>query len=102
MVGRYAFIAVYILANRKNGTLYIGVTSNLRTRMQAHKLGTGADFPAKYGCDRLVYYERFENMGEAIGREKRLKAWKRQWKIELIESINPDWKDLSGDLPDEW
>lgn len=97
-MARFEFIAVYIMANRRNGTLYTGVTSDLPARVEAHKVGEGSVFTKKYGCGRLVWFERFEAMEPALIRERRLKDWKRQWKIELIESINPDWRDLTDDL----
>ncbi|MFQ5564017.1 MAG: GIY-YIG nuclease family protein [Parvularculaceae bacterium] len=85
---------VYILASRKNGTLYIGVTGNLNERAYAHREGRGSDFASRYKIKRLVYYESFDRIVDAIDREKTLKKWKRQWKIELIESVNPHWNDL--------
>ncbi|MBN1378160.1 MAG: GIY-YIG nuclease family protein [Gammaproteobacteria bacterium] len=85
---------VYILASRKNGTLYIGVTSNLIKRIWEHKNNQADGFTKKYQVHQLVYYERHESAESAIHREKRLKEWQRQWKIELIEAGNPDWRDL--------
>ena len=85
---------VYIMASQKNGTLYIGVTNNIGARTFAHREGRGSGFAKKYGVRRLVYMEIFEHVNEAIAREKELKKWRRQWKIELIESMNPDWDDL--------
>ncbi|MBS0351685.1 MAG: GIY-YIG nuclease family protein [Proteobacteria bacterium] len=85
---------VYILANQPNGTLYIGVTSDLRKRIWQHKNKHSDGFTAKYHLDKLVYYEVFEDIESAIYREKRLKEWQRKWKISLIEKINPLWKDL--------
>ncbi len=93
-MARFDFIAAYMLANRKNGTLYAGSTADLVARMEAHKAGVGSVFTAKYGCMRLVWFERFEEMAPAIAYEKRLKRWTRQWKIDLIEAVNPDWEDL--------
>ena len=98
MTARYGRIAVYLLANRKNGTLYCGVSSDLVDRMRQHHAGTGSAFARKYGCDRLVWFEEFPTMNEAIAFEKRLKRWRRAWKIDLIEASNPDWRDRSGDL----
>ena len=90
---------VYILASKKNGTLYIGVTSDLTKRVHQHKIGAAVDgFTKKYGVHLLVYYEQIEDITSAIQREKGLKNWKRQWKIELIEKSNPAWKDLYPDL----
>ena len=97
-MARFDYIAVYILANRKNGTLYVGVTSDLITRMEQHRSGYGSVFTAKYKTWRLVYYEPYETMEPALAREKRLKFWKRQWKIDLIESANPHWDDLARRL----
>lgn len=85
---------VYILANRKRGTLYIGVTSNLAARIYQHRKMTPGTFVAKYNVTRLVHVEFTESMIDAITREKQLKNWKRKWKIELIEQDNPDWIDL--------
>ena len=91
---RFDFIAAYMLANRKNGALYAGATADLAARMELHKAGRGSRFTAKYGCDRLVWFERFDEMAPAIACEKRLKRWPRRRKIDLIESINPHWDDL--------
>jgi putative endonuclease len=85
---------VYILASRRNGTLYIGVTNDLVRRVYDHKTRTIEGFTEKYGVHTLVYYEPYTDVYDALTREKRLKKWKRQWKIDLIESVNPDWKDL--------
>jgi putative endonuclease len=86
---------VYILADKPYGTLYIGVTSNLAARVEAHKSGAVDGFTKEYGLDTLVYFEAHEAMYEAIQREKRLKKWNRAWKIRLIEEMNPEWTDLS-------
>lgn len=86
--------AVYILASKRNGTLYIGVTSNLVKRAWEHKQGVTGGFTQKYNVHRLVYYELFEDMPSAITREKQMKKWRRAWKIELIEKSNPAWIDL--------
>ncbi|MCL1076618.1 GIY-YIG nuclease family protein [Parashewanella spongiae] len=85
---------VYILASKRNGTLYIGVTSNLIKRIWEHKNNIVEGFTQKYSVHRLVYFEQHDNMESAITREKQLKAWKRQWKINLIEETNPSWNDL--------
>ncbi|MEQ1696540.1 MAG: GIY-YIG nuclease family protein [Hyphomicrobiaceae bacterium] len=85
---------VYILASQRNGTLYIGVTSNIYKRMADHKQGLIEGFTKKYGIKRLAYYEMHETMEAAIMREKRLKEWQRTWKLRLIESMNPEWIDL--------
>ncbi|QWG23131.1 GIY-YIG nuclease family protein [Bradyrhizobium sediminis] len=86
---------VYILASDRHGTLYIGVTNNLRTRLEQHRSGRGSEFVRKYGVYRLVYVESFTSAPEAIAREKQLKNWHRDWKIRLIEENNLDWSDLS-------
>lgn len=85
---------VYIMASQRNGTLYIGVTSNLIQRVHQHKTGKADGFTKKYKVHLLVYYELIEDINSAIQREKQLKAWKRKWKIDLIEKDNPSWKDL--------
>jgi putative endonuclease len=87
---------VYILASRHHGTLYIGITSDIRVRIEAHRTGRGSQFVKKYGVFRLVHLEEFATPLEAIAREKQLKFWKRDWKIKLIEQENPDWNDHSG------
>ncbi|HZM35891.1 MAG TPA: GIY-YIG nuclease family protein [Burkholderiales bacterium] len=83
---------VYILASKPYGTLYIGVTSNLAGRIEAHRAASVDGFTREYGVHTLVYFEVHEDMYEAIQREKRLKKWERAWKIRLIEEINPEWK----------
>ena len=88
---------IYIMANNKNTTLYIGVTSNLPQRVYQHKLKMTPGFSAKYNLIKLVYFESFENMYDAISREKQLKNWRREWKNNLIERVNPQWLDLSTD-----
>ena len=85
---------VYILASKKNGTLYIGVTNDLKRRVFEHKNGLIDGFTKKYRVNRLVYFEKIDDPYLAILREKRLKKWNRAWKIQLIEEKNPDWKDL--------
>ena len=89
---------VYILANRRNGTLYIGVTSDLASRIAHHRDGTGSAFTNRHRTHRLVHAEFHATMLDAITREKRLKEWQRAWKLELIEAANPDWRDLYNDL----
>jgi putative endonuclease len=89
---------VYILANRRQGTLYTGVTSNLPERIFQHRAGLTPGFSSRYGCNRLVFYERHERMDEAIAREKQIKGGSRARKIALIEAMNPDWKDLYMNL----
>mgnify|MGYP000924649180 CR=1 FL=1 len=86
---------VYILASGRHGTLYTGVTNSLRKRLEQHRNGQGSLFVRKYGVYRLVYVESCERAEEAILREKQLKRWKRDWKIELIERDNLEWRDLS-------
>jgi putative endonuclease len=85
---------VYILSNKRNGTLYIGVTGNLPRRIWEHKSGAVEGFTLKYGLKTLVYYERFDRIEEAITRETQMKKWYRKWKLELIEKDNPHWDDL--------
>ena len=85
---------VYILASRRNGTLYIGVTSDLLKRVHEHRTDVIDGFTKKYHVHRLVYFEATTDVLSAIQREKRLKAWKRKWKLELIENSNPEWRDL--------
>ena len=86
--------AVYILANKKNGTLYVGVTSNLVKRIWEHKNNMVDGFTERYGIHLLVWYEWHDDMESAIEREKRIKDWKRVWKLDLIERNNPNWTDL--------
>jgi len=86
--------STYILASKPYGTLYIGVTNSLLTRIEAHRNGTGSRFTARYGVKTLVHYEALDDITEAIQREKTLKHWIRQWKINLIERDNPHWVDL--------
>ena len=85
---------VYILASKKNGTLYVGVTNNLLRRMYEHKEGLIDGFTKRYGIKLLVYYEIHPDITQAIMREKAIKKWLRKWKINLIEKTNPNWKDL--------
>ncbi|MBL0688808.1 MAG: GIY-YIG nuclease family protein [Pseudoalteromonas sp.] len=90
--------AVYILANKQNGTIYIGVTSDLVKRVWQHKNHVVTGFTEKYEVVQLVYFELLEDMINAIEREKQLKTWKRAWKIKLIEKENPDWNDLYDEI----
>jgi len=90
--------SVYIMASKRNGTLYIGITSNLIYRVYQHKHKNANGFTSKYDVNKLVYYEQTEDVRSAIKREKQLKNWKRKWKLELIEKINPNWKDLYNKL----
>ncbi len=85
---------VYILANRKYGALYIGVTNDLVRRVHEHRNDASSSFTSRYGIHRLVYFEHTSDIGAAIARESNLKAWRRAWKIELIERENPEWNDL--------
>jgi putative endonuclease len=89
---------VYILASQRNGTLYIGVTSNLMQRLHQHRAGLIEGFTKDYGVHRLVWFENGGSMEDAIRREKQIKKWNRQWKLELIEKGNPSWRDLALDL----
>ncbi len=86
--------SVYIMASRRNGTLYVGVTNHLGARAFQHRNGVGSQFTAKYGVKMFVWYEHYGDVREAIAREKQLKKWERRWKLELIERFNPDWRDL--------
>jgi len=89
---------VYILASKRNGTLYIGVSNDLIKRVYEHKNDFVPGFTSKYGVHRLVYYEQTDDARSAIEREKQLKKWNRKWKLELIEKTNPNWKDLYDEL----
>jgi putative endonuclease len=86
---------VYIMTNRKDGTLYVGVTNNIQRRVAEHASGEPPGFTKQYNLKRLVYYEEHNEVQMALSREKNMKAWKRQWKIDLIQKDNPDWKDFS-------
>ena len=88
------YFFVYILTNQRNGTLYIGVTNDLKRRIYEHKNKKVEGFTNKYGLKILVYYEIHENIESAITREKHIKKWKRLWKLRIIEEKNPEWKDL--------
>ena len=92
---------VYILANKNNGTLYIGVTNDLQRRIAEHKSGLIPGFTRKYDVKMLVWYEEFQGITEAIEREKQLKNWHRAWKIALIERTNPEWRDLAEEVDPE-
>jgi putative endonuclease len=91
-------VFVYILASRRNGTLYVGVTNDLVRRTEEHKAKVVPGFTRQYGVDKLVYFEQFASVEEARQREHSLKRWRRAWKITLIEKLNPDWQDLSSEL----
>ncbi|WP_299191928.1 GIY-YIG nuclease family protein [uncultured Erythrobacter sp.] len=88
----------YIMADRYRGTIYVGVTSDLSARVSRHRSGKGSDFCARYELKRLVWAESFASIEEAITFEKRLKRWRRDWKLDLIEKANPDWADLYDHL----
>jgi predicted GIY-YIG superfamily endonuclease len=90
--------AVYIMANRRNGTLYTGVTSNLPQRAWHHRTGAAPGFTLQYGCKMLVWYELHSTMADAIAREKQIKGGSRKKKLALIESMNPTWRDLYEEL----
>jgi putative endonuclease len=89
---------VYILANRKNGALYTGVTSNLSRRVHEHRVGATPGFATRYGIKRLIWFEQHGDIATAIHRETQIKRWNRSWKIALIEKENPDWDDLAVKL----
>ncbi len=89
--------SVYVLASRRNGTLYVGVTSNLVRRIAEHKSGAVDGFTAEHGVDRLVYVEAHDDVRDAIQREKQIKKWNRAWKLRMIEDGNPAWRDLYAD-----
>ncbi len=87
---------VYIMANKPNGVIYIGVTDNIEERIKEHKMKIyPKSFTARYNCDKLIYFEEFDDGREAEIRERQFKKWKRDWKIKLIEEMNPSWSDLS-------
>jgi putative endonuclease len=90
--------AAYILASRRNGTLYIGVANNLSLRVHQHRSAKDSVFTTKYGVNLLVWYEYYSDVNEAIAREKQLKKWERKWKLKLIEGFNPTWVDLYDSL----
>lgn len=97
-MARYDLIAVYMMASRRNGTIYTGVTTDLLTRVQQHRTQQGSEFASKYGCTLLVWWEQFYDLSEAIAREKAVKRWRRAWKLRLIETGNPTWRDLYEDF----
>jgi len=109
-MARFDLIAVYIMASAPNGTLYVGVTSDLISRGFDHRQGRFDGFAKKYGCKTLVWWEQHDDINDAIKREKQLKAWERKWKLALIEKANPTWRDLYEDFllprelrrPDLW
>lgn len=89
---------VYILASDRNGTLYVGVTSDLARRLDEHRSKAVDSFTQKYSVSKLVYYEQTSDITSALWREKNLKSWNRKWKLDLIENFNPVWRDLADDL----
>jgi len=91
---------VYLLCNRKNGALYLGVTNNIAQRVHEHKTKRNKGFSAQYDVTRLVWFEHFDTIADAIVREKTMKGWPRQWKINTIEKQNPDWKELQLEFDD--
>lgn len=97
-MARYECIAVYIMASQRNGTLYLGVTSDLMARAQQHREGLIEGFSAKHLCKLLVWWEGHEQMHTALAREKAIKKWRRAWKLALIEKTNPQWRDLFEDF----
>ena len=90
---------VYLMADRYRGTMYVGVTAHLHPRIAQHRCGEGSDFCQRYGLNRLVWAEHGDSITECIAHEKRLKRWRREWKFALVEKANPDWRDLSENLP---
>ncbi|MCB9981610.1 MAG: GIY-YIG nuclease family protein [Rhodospirillales bacterium] len=89
---------IYILSNKKDGTLYIGITTSLRHRIYQHKHKLQEGFTKKYNLTKLVYFEEYDSYAQAIRREKRLKEWRRQWKLDLINKRNPQWRGLYEDI----
>jgi putative endonuclease len=94
--------AVYLLANKPRGTLYIGVTASLIRRVWQHREGLTPGFTKRYGVTRLVWYELQPTMVVAIAREKAIKKWRREWKLDLIEAANPEWRDMWDDIIGGW
>lgn len=97
-MARYDLIAVYLMASRRSGTLYLGVTTDLMRRAHEHREGVYAGFSQKYGCKLLVWWEEQGDLNTAIAREKSIKGWRRAWKLALIEKANPQWRDLYEDF----
>ncbi len=98
LMARYDLIAVYLMASRRNGTLYLGVTSDLLNRGLEHREERVPGFSQRHGCKLLVWWEQHGDMNSAIAREKDIKKWRRAWKLNLIEGGNPQWRDLYEDL----
>ena len=92
---------IYMMTNASNKTLYIGVTSSIKKRVSEHRDGIGSEFTRKYGCTKLVYYEIYSTITQAIEREKQLKHYQRAWKNELVEKMNPQWEDLGQGIIDD-
>ena len=95
MINDETLFYVYILTNKNHTVLYVGVTSNLKNRLKQHHNGSKSSFTKRYNVDKLVYFESTRYINNAIKREKQIKKWNREWKINLINDINPDWKDIS-------
>ncbi|MEQ9229907.1 MAG: GIY-YIG nuclease family protein [Cyclobacteriaceae bacterium] len=91
---------IYIITNKNRTVLYTGVTSHLQSRIYQHKQGEGSSFASKYNCEDLIYYEFFEDIETAIAREKQIKKWKREYKENVINEMNPEWKDLYDNIQD--
>jgi putative endonuclease len=89
---------VYLMASRRNGTLYLGVTSDLPQRVYQHRNGQIAGFSKRYGCRLLIWYAAFDDIQDARARELQMKKWKRAWKLQVIEEMNPDWRDLFEEI----
>jgi putative endonuclease len=98
MHNRNKIYYIYILSSKRNGTLYIDLTNNLKRRIFEHKNKLIKGFTKKYGITQLVHFEQYNDVREALKRERRLKKWNRSWKLELIEKFNPEWEDLSQKL----
>lgn len=97
-MARYDLIAVYLMASKRNGTLYLGVTSDLLNRGLEHREGRFSGFAREHGCKLLVWWEQQDDIASAIARERDIKKWKREWKLNLIERTNPQWRDLYEDF----
>ncbi len=89
---------VYFMASRKHGTLYVGVTSNLALRVEQHKQGTASAFTRRYKVNRLVYFDEYDLITDAIQRESNIKHWPRAWKVRLMQAVNPEWDDLTSGM----
>ena len=89
---------IYMMTNANSRVLYVGVTNSLKRRISEHASGMGSRFTSMYNCSKCVYYESFSTIEQAIEREKQLKHFKREWKNQLVNTVNPEWRDLSGDI----